>query len=173
MINKKVGFVVALIFFISFASAFSVSTPYMENKELGLFPGESKDLTFTLQNSAATENINIRVQILEGNNLATITDQSNVYEIVPGEKVPVHVEINIPEDFEIGGRHPIKVEFSTQTEEEGGVFGFGTGIEQNFDIVIGEEIKEKLKIDSGLIASIIILLAILFIFLSKRKKKKK
>jgi uncharacterized membrane protein len=177
VINKKIGIVMALILFVSFisfaVSAFSVSTPYMENKELKLFPGELKDLTFTLQNSAATENVNIRVQIIEGSDLATITDETNIYEIVPGDKVPVHMKIDIPSDFEIGGRHPIKIEFSTQTEEQGGTFGFGTGIEQNFDVVIGKEIKEKMNLNPGYIVALIILLVIIFKIILKKKKKKK
>ena len=99
--------------------------------------------------------------------------KSNIYEIVPGDKVPVHFRIEVPKDFEIGGRHHIKLSFSTQTEGESGVFGFGTGIEQNFDVIIGEEIKEKIEINPGLMVLIIIVLIIIIRVFLKRKKAKR
>lgn len=176
VMNKKieiVGILLILFIGIGFVSAISVSTPYMENKELKLFPGEIKDLTFVLQNSAATENINVRVNVLEGSEILTLTDETNIYEIIPGDKVPVNMEIKIPEEFEIGEKYHIKMEFATQTEEQSGTFGFGVGIQQNFDVIIGEEIKEKLEINPGLMVLIIIILIILFRVLLKKKKGKK
>ena len=173
MIQKKMGMVVAFIFLISFVNALSVSMPYMENKELKLFPGELKDLTFTLQNSGATENIVVRATVLEGIEFANIIDEDNLYTVAPGDKVPVHFRIEVPKDFEIGGRHHIKLSFSTQTEGESGVFGFGTGIEQNFDVIIGEEIKEKIEINPGLMVLIIIVLIIIIRVFLKRKKAKR
>ena len=173
MIHKKMGMVVALILLISFVNALSVSMPYMENKELKLFPGELRDLEFVLQNSGATENIVVRATISEGANITSITDESNLYTVIPGDKVPVSIQIKIPEDFEIGGRHHIKLSFSTQTEGESGVIGFGTGIEQNFDVIIGEEIKEKIEINPGLMVLIIIVLIIIIRIFIKRKRTKK
>lgn len=173
MTHKKMGMVVAMVLLISFVNALSVSMPYMENKELKLFPGELKDLEFVLQNSGTTENIVVRAIVLEGIEFANIIDEDNLYTIAPGDKVPVHFRIEVPKDFEIGGRHHIKLSFSTQTEGESGVFGFGTGIEQNFDVIIGEEIKEKLNINPGLMVLIIIILIIVFRILFKRKRARK
>ena len=132
-----------------------------------------KDMEFVLQNSGATENIVVRATVLEGANIISIIDESDLYTVVPGDKVPVHIQIKIPEDFEIGGRHPIKLSFSAQTEGKSGVFGFGTGIGKNFDVIIGEEIKEKIEIDPGLMVLIIIVLIIIIRIFLKRKKTKK
>lgn len=175
MIHKKMGMVVALILLISFVNALSVSMPYMENKELKLFPGELKDLEFVLQNSVTegATDIIVRATISEGAEIISITDEDNLYTIVPGDKVPVHLQVKIPEEFEIGGRHHITLSFSSQTEGESGVFGFGTGVEQNFDVIIGKEIKEKIEINPGLMVLIIIVLIIIIRIFLRRKKSKR
>ena len=65
---------IAILLFISFTSAFSVSAPYMENKELIIPIGEeTKNLEFVLQNGGGTESINIRARIIEGTEIAEIT----------------------------------------------------------------------------------------------------
>jgi len=172
----KMGMIMTLIFFISFTSAFSVSAPYMENKELVLPLGENiKSLEFVLQNSGAPENINVRARILEGSEIINITDASNIYTVIPGDKVPVHFEINVPEESQIGDAYLIRLGFSTEKESQSGAFGFGTEIEQKFNVTIGEKIQppagetsnNSLYIILGLVLAII-----LIIFFIKKKIKK-
>jgi len=179
--NKIITGIIVMLFFISigFGSAFSVSAPYMENKELILPLGENlKTLEFVLQNSGGTENINIRVRILEGSEIANIIDSSNIYTVVPGDKVPVHIEIKIPEETQIGDSYHVKLGFSTETGEQGGIFGFGVEIEQNFDVITGEVIQTPKESKSHswityLILGIIALAIIMAIVFKKKKKEEK
>ncbi len=176
--NKIITGIIVILFFISFGSAFSISAPYMENKELILPLGENlKTLEFVLQNSGATENVNIRVRIIQGSEIASITDLSNIYTVVPGDKVPVNMEIKIPEESQVGDSYHIKLGFSTETGEQGGIFGFGVEIEQNFDVITGEVIQTPGEGTSSwvyyLIAGIIALAIIITIILKKKKKKEK
>ncbi len=91
--NQTIGIgIITMIFFISLVSAFSVSAPYMENRELIIPLGEdTRTLEFVLQNSGGPGNIDVRVRITEGSEIASITDASNIYTIIPGNKVPVHM----------------------------------------------------------------------------------
>ena len=94
--------------------------------------------------------------------------------MIPGEKVPVHFEINVPEEVQIGERYTVKIEFSVGMESEGG-FGFGTGVEKSFNVTIGEKIippvVEKESNNSLYIILGLILAIILIIFFIKKRKK--
>lgn len=173
--NKIIGMgIIAVLFLISFASAFSVSAPYMENKTLIIPLGqEIRNLEFVLQNSGGTKNIDIQVRITEGVEIVNITDSSDIYTVVPGSKVPVHIEIKIPEDAKKGDIYPIKLGFRTVTEQVGG-FGFGTEIGKNFDVVIGEKITGEGISNQWLyiIAGIIILLVLIIRIYNKKRKGK-
>lgn len=165
-----------LILGISFVSAFSVSSPYMANKELNVFP-DSKitDLEFVLQNGGgATEDVNVRVLVLEGSEIINITNEDNIYTVTPGAKVPVNLRITLPEDVKIGKIYNIRLEFSTVSLGPSGEFGFGTGQEQNFKVVIIKEVVPGEEVSGILlyvILGILVVLVVVVLILIKRKNK--
>lgn len=165
-----------LILGISFVSAFSVSSPYMANKELNVFP-DSKitDLEFVLQNGGgATEDVNVRVLVLEGSEIINITNEDNIYTVTPGAKVPVNLRITLPEDVKIGKIYNIRLEFSTVSLGPSGEFGFGTGQEQNFKVVIIKEVVPGEEVSGILlyvILGILVVLVAVVLILIKRKNK--
>jgi uncharacterized membrane protein len=168
-----------IILGISFVSAFSVSYPYMENKTLNI-PLNSKvtDLEFVLQNGGgATENVNIRVNILEGSEIINITNEDNVYAVSPGDKIPVNLRITLPDDAMVGSTYNIHLEFTTVSLGSSGEFSIGTGQEQDFKVVVGNKfVAEKTpfvfsKVLVWLIIGILLLILIIAMFLSRKKKK--
>jgi len=175
-----VSLAMLIILGISFVSAFSVSSPYMANKTLNLFP-DSKitNLEFVLQNGGgATENVTIRVNILEGSEITNITDDDNIYTVSPGAQVPVNLRITLPENVMIGNTYNVRLEFSTVTLGQSGEFGFGTGQEQSFKVVVVKEIVQKTpanflssKLFLPLIIGILLILLIMIMFLIRRKQK--
>jgi|GEM_PF-3078535 len=183
MKNNKIylTFIITLILGISFVSAFSVSAPYMENKELYLTLGsEPTDLEFVLQNGGgATESVTIRTMILTGEEIISITDEEQTYVVNPGEKVPVSLRASIPEGAKAGDSYAVRLSFATATQTNSGEFGFGTGQEQRFTAkIISEPILEDEKSKTGnsiiyLGISILLLLIVTISILSKRKVKKK
>lgn len=167
---------VFIVLGISLVSAFSVSSPYMGNKELHLFSDSgTTDLEYVLQNGGgATEDVNIKVDILEGSGIIAITDESNIYTVSPGDKIPVHFRITLPEDVIAGNTYNIKLEFNTVTGESG-TFGFGTGQEQTFKVVIDEQVLPEKETKGALlyiILGILIVLIVVVLVLIKRKNKK-
>ena len=168
----------------SLISAFSVSAPYMENKEWKLFPGASEELKFVLQNGGATEAANIKVAVNEGGNVLKLPDSEKIYTVPVGERTEVVLKANIPQNATIGEAYKIVVGFSTAIPSAQGGFSFGSTIDQSFTIVIGEKPAPspaenktgainlesvKTAIPYIIIVLIIIIAAIIF-FIVKRKK---
>jgi hypothetical protein len=175
--------IVLVLSFMSFISAFSVAMPYMENKQLYLYPGSTTDLQFILHDSGGTENINARVTIIEGSEIIEIIDSSNIYVVIPGpgKHTPVNFRITIPENARIGDSYHIKLGFAA--EAGAGSFAFGSEIEQNFDVIIGEKAVEPAVIKEeeegeillksflfyGIIIFIFIIILIIFFVIRGRK----
>ena len=173
-IRRFISLAVLIVFGISFISAFSISAPYMENKELKMSPGEIKDLEFVLQNGGATEEINVKVTILDGSDIIRLIDGNDIYPVTPGEKVSVNMKITMPEDAKTSQNYSVKIGFKEVTSEGGSNFGFGTEIEQNFNVVIlGKENKINNKLILYLAIGILLILIILVILIIKRKNRKK
>lgn len=172
---------ITLILGVSFVSAFAVSAPYMEDKQLYLTLGsEPTDLEFVLQNGGgATESVTIRTTILAGEEIISIADEQQTYIVNPGEKVPVKLRVTIPEGAKAGDSYAVILSFSTVKATGSGEFGFGTGQEQRFTAKIISEPElstENKKTNSPIIylgISILLLLIVTISILSKRKVKKK
>jgi uncharacterized membrane protein len=166
-----------LVLSVSFVSAFSVSAPYMENKELDLsLNSKVTDLEFVLQNGGgATEDATIKVSVLEGLNIVSIVSENATYLVSPGAKVPVTLRITLPEEVQAGDSYEVVLNFATVTSTGSGEFGFGTGQEQRFTVIVNEEIQqEKEGISKTLLYTLIavlFLLIIIVLVLIKRKKK--
>ena len=181
-LNKIYLSIAVLIFLgISFVSAFSVSSPYMENKTLNIFP-DSKvtNLQFVLQNGGgATDNVSIQVDVLEGSQIINVTDENNVYTVVPGDKVPVNLRITLPDDVGVGDNYNIRLEFRTVSVGKGGQFGFGTAQEQDFQVAVVPRLvaptENGTKTNNTLlyvILGILVVLVIIVLVLIKRKNRK-
>jgi len=178
--NKILASLVVLIFLgISFVSAFSVSSPYMENKTLNLYPdSKTTDLQYTLQNGGgATDNVSIKVEILEGSDIFSIIDSNNIYAVVPGEKVHVNTRVTLPKNATVGDNYNIRLEFTTVASGESGQFGFGTGQEQDFKVsVVNNIVTESENKSNGallyIILGILVILVIIILVLIKRKNRK-
>jgi uncharacterized membrane protein len=177
--NKKsitgifISLAVLVLFGVSFVSAFSVSSPYMENNTLNiLLDSKTTNLEFVLQNGGgATEDINVKVNILDGEDIISIIDEDNIYSVSPGDKVPVNFRIVLPEEVESGNVYNIRLEFITVTSGQSGEFKLGTGQEQSFKVLVGEESLKK-KTNSPWIyitLGILIIALVIAILLVKRK----
>jgi len=171
-----------LLLGISFVSAFSVAYPYMgESKQL-IIPLDSKvtDLQFVLQNGGATEDTDVQVNILSGSEVLSLVEESNIYAIHPGQKVPVNLRITLPENATVGDSYNIKLEFITVAK--GGGFAFGTAQEQSFKvvaekIVVGKEtppvvVPKKFNLTHLLLIIIgILLVTFIVILMIKRRNE--
>jgi len=165
---------------ISFTSAFSVSAPYMENKELLLYPDSGEtDLQFVLQNGGgATDDVIVRATILSGSEIIRIADENQTYLVSPGDKVPINFKVTVPEGSQINNTFPVVISFATVTVSGSGEFGFGTGQEQRFTVkLIGRPVTEEemnlQEIALYIFLGILALIAIMLIIYARKRVKKR
>lgn len=182
MKNKiSLALILTLLLTLSFASAFSVSAPYMENKELLLYPGSgSTDLQFVLQNGGgATEDLMVKATILSGADIIKIVDEKETYLVSPGDKIPVNLRVTVPEEAVINNTFPVVISFASVTVTESGEFGFGTGQEQRFTVklienpTVEKEQSSLQKIALYLVLAILLLIVIVLVISTRRRMKKR
>ena len=172
--SKKLGIrflvgIMVIVFLVNFISAFSVSAPYMENKQLRLDPGESKSLEFVLQNAFGSSTIDTKVIIDKGNEIISLADESDIYPVPADQQVKANVLVQIPENVKKGTIYPVTITFNTIADRQG--FAFGSSIEQNFEVVVGRE--ETQKSNSTLIFYFVALIAIVIAIVAYFQIKKR
>ena len=154
MKNKKIDisiiFLIGIILFSSYVYAFAVSTAYWKENPLIVYPGETKEVYSTLQNIGETEDINIRAEIRQGEDIAELIDSSNIYLVPANGKTRVNFRVTMPADRQIGEKYNIKLAFTTVANAVKGTFGIGSAIEQNIDIFVGEKVEAPVPKDSFL-----------------------
>ena len=175
----NLGIAILLISMLSIpnALAFAVSTAYWEGSPLKIMAGETKDIQVVLQNMAGGENITVKAKISEGEDIAKISDASDIYEIPLGTKKEVNIQIKVPENYKIGGKDSIKLSFTTITTGTGGGFGFGSSIDKTIPILIVNkkgEAKEptNLWLVVLIIGILIVVIGIIIIFIRRNKINK-
>jgi hypothetical protein len=138
MINKKYFAIFALVLFsLSSVLALGVTAPYWDERPLTLAPGESKDIQFTLQNMLGDSDITLKAALIQGQDIATLTDSNLEYEVPFGAKdVPVNMKISIPRSASQGDKYTIGASFTTITKSESGQFQLGSAFEKYFDVVV-------------------------------------
>lgn len=173
-INKRyleVGILVGiLILMIGSVSAFAVSSAYWKENPIVVYPGETKDIQIILQNMAGTEDILAKAVILDGSEIAQITDAEDVYLVPLGGKTTVNIRLSIPEDAEIEDTYDeLRISFTTLATDAGG-FGFGSGVERVFPIkVVREPAPEIASWIIYLAVGVLVALIIVFFVLRKRR----
>lgn len=191
-LKKQIGiFIAGILFFIftiSFIFAFAVSSSYYKGNPLKLSPGETRDISLVLQNMAGGENISAKASISKGSEIIKLIDSDNLYFVPLGGKTGVNLRVTIPSNAKIGDVYNIEIMFVTVADAKSGTFGFGSGIEQKFDVEVislpTQEVekaqesakKPESKINKQIIIIIailvIIILIILFFFRINKNKKK-
>jgi len=170
---KLIGFFVVIIMLISTASAFAISSKYWEEYPLVIYPGQTIEGVFVLQNLGGDEALNVQGTITEGGEFASFVSDSNIFVVPKGEKLNVYYLVSISEEAIIGDINNLIFSFKTVVNSEnGGPLGFSGGVERVIPLsVIAEPIPEK----NGLFwwAWLLIALAVVAIVIWAIKFKKK
>ena len=121
---KKIIIILLMCVILSFnVLGFGVSSPYFSDNPLILQPGESRDVVLTMQNLAgATEDLQVKAEIVDGNNIAEIIDEDVIYDVPAGaDDVKTNLEVTMPEDANPGDEWNVAVEFKTVNQRIGGI----------------------------------------------------
>ena len=173
-INKRyleIGILVGILFFISGSvSAFAVSSAYWKGNPITIYPGETQNIQIILQNMAGTEDISAKGVILEGFEIAEITDAEDVYLVPLGGKTTVNIRVSIPEDAEVEDEYSLRVSFTTMATESAGPIGFSSGVERTFPVIVVQEPRPETPLWIIYLAVGILVALMIVVFVSRKKR---
>lgn len=155
----------------SLISAAGIASPYWEDNPLEMNYGETQVVNFNLQNLVGGEDITVRVEITEGQTIASV--ENEVYTAKAGTSdTMIPVTISIPADYDKTIQR-VKVEVKTinQAEDEGMV-GLGTGWTTSFNVILSEEAQDESSLSTLLVVLLAVIIAIVVIILVVLKRKK-
>ena len=185
MKNKSIKIISTTIFVIlllGVISAFGIGCAYHPKNPLTLTQGEKAEVKIKLQATDQDESVTLRPNIVSGSEIIKLTNKSDIF--VPGRGTEYLIlEVNIPENAEIGTVYPVRIEFNSITTGESGTLGIGMIIPSSFNVVViptpeeQEEIEAKefrlKQIINYTILGLIIIISIIIIIVIKKKKKRK
>ena len=163
-------FIILLLNSLMFVSA-GVSVLYHKDYPLELAPGESKDVQMILQNMVGNKDITLRAEIVEGSEIAHITDSNPEYFIPFGrEDIKVNLKVEIPENTPLNKEYQIKVSFKQVSQDsEGKMIQMTSGIEKAFPVLITntiKDIKEEKPSKSTFLYQVAIIILIIILIIS-------
>jgi hypothetical protein len=176
MVNTKITITSMIIisFLITSVSALAISSAY-GNEGLRISAGETKEISLIIQNIVGPEDINVQGEILNGTDIARLSDPSDIYFVPLGSKIKANISVTAPSDAKLGDNYVIRLAFTTVTVGGSGTFGFGSSIGQNINVIVGTdgeiELAQK-KAENKIIYIIIGIIVILAIIIYVLKKKK-
>ncbi len=130
--------VLSSIFLISLISAIGVGSSYSRDYPLKMYPGETKEVPLSLQNSDVESGITLNAVLNDPSGIASL--DKDVYTVGYLEQgVAAKINIRIPRNANIGDRHTISVAFTQTNFEESGMIPLGTKITKSFDVLIVEK----------------------------------
>jgi len=161
--------------------ALGVSSPYWENNPLEMYPGETRDVAFTLVSKADAETEKAFVTLEENQGIAKLKSGIE-YTIVPGTTdTKIILEMSIPENTAIGESYPIKFFVKSAPEGEGTVqlnvkynVDFPVKVVKKSAIPQTSELKEE-KVSTtliiGIILAVIVIIVVLYLIIRKKKSQ--
>lgn len=161
----------------SVVTAFGVSTSYWIGNPLQVNPGQTKIITFRLENMVGESDVTVKAELLKGGEIASISDELIIVPI--GTKdTELPITISIPEGTAIGTKYVVTISSQTvQTGSGGGVI-LGTGAETAFDVEVVPVPPEPVVVEEAAagnqviwITLLIIIVVVAIYFYVKRKKK--
>jgi len=158
-----------------------IASGYYSENPLIMAPGETRDIEFgRLQNLNEGRDIILEAELLQGSEIATLTDPNLKYPVPLGEKnVAINMKVFISNETIDGEEYLISVKLSDITpSEEEGMIVFAKTFTWSIPVLV-QEPSRKLEINIWwiLLVILIIILIIVFIFylryfrLNQRREK--
>lgn len=178
MINKKKKLIeISLIFLvmtIGLVQAVAISSFYSYQRPLNMYPGETKEISITLQNMAGDSDLRFETEIAEGFEIASIDKKQ--YDVPVGNNnVNVGIEIKIPKETSIGEEFIVFATFRpVSLEEEEGMVQIATALSQHIKVNIIEKpegVEEGMNIIPILLWAIVIVIIAIIVYVIIKKRK--
>ncbi len=126
--------------------AVAVTSFYRKENPLSLQPGQTREVTYLLQNMVGDEDFTLQAELEQPNPYVTFKDKVPVYKVPAKTKdIPVTIIIAVPSDAKIGTVMPVTVAFKTLKKEGEQQVALGVGITKTFDLIISTESSQEHK----------------------------
>jgi len=181
MKNKVMESIFLIVFIVMFIAclanvkAFAVTPPY---RPVLIFPGNTTEVGIGLQNMVGDEDITLVAEIIEGDDIAEIIDESNEYFVPFGSKGEVidHIRITIPADDPVGKNYTVGLTLTTVTPGEAGAVAMGSSIGTEFSVVVASPTApagEEKAFQYIIWLWLVVIVIIIWLLIRKKSKTKK
>jgi hypothetical protein len=162
-------FLMLIILLSSFAFAFGIGC---QSTAFEIYPGETKTAYFYLQSEPGTENMSVKIEMIAGQDIASLPPGDNIYTVASAVKTEIPVKITIPKNTSVGWKEKVALSASTITPGTGSAIAMGQVINNAITVLVvsGETPQAKGIPAIYWIILGIILIIIIIIILLKRKK---
>jgi hypothetical protein len=161
----------------SLVSAVGVGSGYSPDTPLEMYPGEERIILLTLQNTDVEEEVTVEGKILEGSEIASLTE--NIFKVqYQSTSVSAKMKMELPEDASVGQSYLVRYEFGHVSAVGEGVEGtgvaFSQGVTRSFNVVVVEKPEEEKPAGIGtgwtllIIILIVVVIAVIY-FITKKK----
>ena len=173
--KKEVVILGMVLLCMNLISAFGVSSLYYNGHPLTVMPGETKNFTLVLMSSENSETI-LKATIPLGSDILKIADSSDTYTVPALGRQTVNLQVTVPKDAKAETIYPVRVSFA-QVLKGGGMIGFATAIDQNFDILVAgsPSIFDRILKNNTwiyIVGGLLIVCILMFTLLRKKRAKK-
>ncbi len=184
---KFATLILTLVISIGSVLALGVDSPYWEDNPLKMYPGETKEVSFTLKNSIEEKSpARAIVSLIESAGIAEIISEEE-FIVPPGSNDnKIIIKVSIPQNAKIGDSYSIKFAVTPSPEEKEGNIQLRLQHIRELPIIVGEKTavlintteqpanlkKTNISTISAIIIIIIIILSIIISAkLIKRRKQ--
>jgi len=144
---KLIALAFILLFSINLVLAIGVSSPYWDQKPLKMYPGQTKEVSFTLVNKPDAGTEKAFVTLEKSAEIAEITSGSE-YDVAPGTtNTKVILKITIPPTASIGDSYDVMFSVKGAPPEEEGMIQLVVGYDIDFpvEVVDQSEVMEEVE----------------------------
>ena len=135
MNNKIIIWMIGFLLLVPIVYSLGLTTPFL-GEHVEVFRGEKLVVTFMLQNMVGGKNYNVKVEMLEGKEIAKVLEEGTIRVPYGRNDIPINVELNIPQD----AKDEYLVSFSIKTLASPDVrqVQLATGIEKRFKVKVSD-----------------------------------
>lgn len=163
--------------------ALGISSPYWQDNPLKMYPGQVKEIPFTLVNGEK-EDAQAFVALSEGKEIAEITSGTEYLVSSDSTDKKIILKISIPRDAKTGDSYSIRFSIKSSPQKEAGTVQLNVGYNVNFPVSVVSSSEATVEIKASesektqlskiiILLPLVIIAVIIFIILYKSRRIRK
>ena len=138
MKQKNIALIFIAVFLTSFClvSAFGIASSYSGDAPVKIYPGETKEVSFNLQNTDKENGLVLAARLSVSSGIIATLDKESYDVGYKDTSVYALMTVKVPADAKVGDKYTISVTFTQKNVEGGGMISLGTQVTR----IIGVEV---------------------------------